>query len=264
MDYWWAFVDIFWPYAPEAGDSDEKLTLMYQNQLLKYRNAAAKIETIDDFNVIKTLLEKWIDAERTKRVALEGRLSALAGLAGGAAALLVALLGNTYLRALSQPLDVALFIVFFYIVVQLVRAAICSIKGLRPTSVYEFSASDLYPGSVALSVFSASFIERCGSIHRSYAQRNNEKGTFLQCAYRALLNSAAGVMLVIFLMVASVLYKLYAYGEPAHDHHTDTTTTGDASSKGATIAPPVTATTEDLFNHPEANPRTTSTSSGPG
>ena len=206
--FWWGAVDVAWPYASGRGDSEEKLKLMYENQLFKFRNAADRIEGAEEIGAIKIALEKWIDAERARRLALESRLNALAGLSGGSAALLGALLGNAALRSLSRPLDVVVFGIFFYIVVQLVRAAICSIDGLRPSSVREFAASDMYSGSVDPSAFAKTFIDCCESVHRSYALRNTEKGTALQCAYRALKNAAVGVIIAIALVTISMVYNL--------------------------------------------------------
>src|SRR5688572_5005050 len=91
----WEWIkDRLWPYAPEASEDSDKSNLFYEYQLKKFRNAAKSIETIEGFTQIKGLLEKWLDAERLRRAALESRLNALAGLAGGSAALLGALLGN--------------------------------------------------------------------------------------------------------------------------------------------------------------------------
>lgn len=202
----WFAIDFVWPYAPGAGDDKEKLDRIYELQLTKFRNAAKTIKTLEEFNTIRGHLERWIDAERTRRVTLEGRLNALAGLTGGSAALLGALLGNAYLRTSSNFVDKLFFGVFFYIVVQMVRAAICSMNGLRPAPVNEFTAGDLYPGSVDLAAFGQTYIGCCERVHRSYAVRNTDRTTHLLCAYRALLNSAVGVLLIISLMAVSVLF----------------------------------------------------------
>lgn len=194
--------DIVWPTSFESFDA-ERAKERYVVELTKFRNSAKTVDSLEKFVALKAILEKWIDAERSRRASLESRLSALVGLSGGTTALLFGLLVNTSFKSHAEPVNAIFLILICYIVLQLTCAAVRGIQGMGPSPVDEFTANDLHPGSIDLPVFTASFVDRCQAVHYSYVRRNEDKATSLKCGYRALINVAfAGGGALMFLCIS--------------------------------------------------------------
>lgn len=188
-------VDLIWPRAPRSS-SASPLEPAWPESL------ALKVETIEaTYESLKEEHRAEIDRIRT----VETKLLGISGLAPVAMAVIVAaftVLANRSLQAFTRISVLLVGIVGGYISLELLRAILAAIAGLKRRSFVGLSLKDVYP---LPNESKESYLKRsCGELAEIIRRNRAEidaKVTWLDVAHTAIRNAVVGLLILVMVII---------------------------------------------------------------